>query len=129
MISMSAYCPIWSTVVNIPLRSTGVRVLARAPDLGGHWPGVASSTGKRERWEARAADALAALTAGAESATRSERAALHDGVAIQTVKRFGRHLPAELRTALDLGPVPDFTGRQCADCGQRWGLDTTTSTQ
>ena len=37
-------------------------------------------------------------------------------------KRFGRYQPVELRTALDLGPVPDFTGRQCADCGRRWGL-------
>jgi 5-methylcytosine-specific restriction endonuclease McrA len=49
-------------------------------------------------------------------------AVLSDGVQIHTVKRFGRYLPAELRTALDLGPVPEFTGRECADCGQRWGL-------
>jgi hypothetical protein len=49
-------------------------------------------------------------------------AVLHDGVSIHTVKRFGRYQPAELRTALDLGPVPAFTGRQCADCGRRWGL-------
>jgi hypothetical protein len=49
-------------------------------------------------------------------------AVLHDGVAIHTVRRFGRYLPAELRTALDLGPVPAFTGRQCVDCGQRWRL-------
>jgi hypothetical protein len=49
-------------------------------------------------------------------------AALHDGVNIHTVKRFGRYQPAELRTALDLGPAPEFTGRQCADCGRRWGL-------
>lgn len=49
-------------------------------------------------------------------------AVLHDGVNIHTVKRFGRYLPVELRTALDLGPVPQFTGRQCADCGRRWGL-------
>jgi hypothetical protein len=49
-------------------------------------------------------------------------AVLHDGVNIHTVKRFGRYQPAELRTALDLGPVPAFNGRQCADCGRRWGL-------
>ena len=49
-------------------------------------------------------------------------AVLHDGVNIHTVKRFGRYQPVELRTALDLGPVPEFTGRQCADCGRRWGL-------
>jgi 5-methylcytosine-specific restriction endonuclease McrA len=51
------------------------------------------------------------------------QAVLHDGVAIHTVTRFGRHLPAELRAALDLGPVPEFTGRACVDCGRRWGLD------
>jgi 5-methylcytosine-specific restriction endonuclease McrA len=50
------------------------------------------------------------------------KAVLHDGTAIHTVKHFGRHYPAELRTALDLGPVPEFTGRQCAQCGRRWGL-------
>jgi hypothetical protein len=48
---------------------------------------------------------------------------LHDGVAIHTVKHLGRHFPAELRTALDLGPVPAFTGAQCADCGSRFGLE------
>lgn len=51
------------------------------------------------------------------------KAALHDGVAIHTVKHFGRHHPAELRTALDLGPVPAFTGARCADCAGRWGLE------
>jgi HNH endonuclease len=50
------------------------------------------------------------------------KAVLHDGVAIHTVSHFGRSYPAHLRTALDLGPVPGFTGRQCADCGTRWGL-------
>lgn len=51
------------------------------------------------------------------------KAVLYDGVRIHTVKHFGRHYPAELRTALDLGPVPDFTGRQCVECGRRWGLE------
>lgn len=50
------------------------------------------------------------------------KAVLHDGTDIRTVKHFGRHYKAELRTALDLGPVPAFTGRQCAQCGSRWGL-------
>ncbi len=50
------------------------------------------------------------------------KAALHDGVKIDTVTHFGRHRPAELQTALDLGPVPAFTGAECADCGQRWCL-------
>ncbi|MGH9110430.1 MAG: HNH endonuclease, partial [Acidimicrobiales bacterium] len=51
------------------------------------------------------------------------KAVLHDGVAIHTVKHFGRYLPVELRTALDLGPVPRFTGARCADCGRRFGLE------
>ena len=51
------------------------------------------------------------------------KAVLYDGVKIDTVKHFGRHLPAELKTALDLGPVPAFTGRQCSECGSRWGLE------
>lgn len=51
------------------------------------------------------------------------KAVLHDGVEIQRIKHFGRHLPAELKTALDLGPVPAFSGRECADCGRRYGLE------
>ena len=48
---------------------------------------------------------------------------LHNGVDILQVKHFGRHYPAALKTALDLGPVPQFTGRQCVDCGSRWSLE------
>ena len=51
------------------------------------------------------------------------KAVLHDGVAVQTVKHFGRHIPAELRTALDLGPVPGFKGAQCVDCGSHFNLE------
>jgi hypothetical protein len=50
------------------------------------------------------------------------KAVLHDGVEIHTIKHFGRYLPAPLRSALDLGPIPEFTGRECTDCGSRWGL-------
>jgi 5-methylcytosine-specific restriction endonuclease McrA len=50
------------------------------------------------------------------------KALLYSGTNIHTVKHFGRHIPAVLRTALDLGPVPEFTGRQCVDCGCRHGL-------
>jgi hypothetical protein len=129
---------------------------------------VQQAGGERERFEAYAADALAAMAAG-EVTARSARAdlvivcdlgawrrghahagevcqvigggpipvelahelgkdaflkaVLHDGVAVHTIKHFGRHFPAELRTALDLGPVPAFTGAQCGECGSRFGLE------
>lgn len=51
------------------------------------------------------------------------KAVVHDGTRIETVAHFGRHLPATLRTALDLGPVPAFSGRECVDCGSRYGLE------
>ena len=53
------------------------------------------------------------------------KAVLHDGVAIHTVAHFGRHRPAELRTALELGSPPDFDGVECdeAGCGRRHGLE------
>ncbi len=129
---------------------------------------VQQSGGERERFEAYAADALAAMATG-EGPARSARAdlvivcdlfawrrghahpgevcqvigggpvpvelaheigkdaflkaVLHDGVAIHTIKHLGRHFPAELRTALDLGPVPAFTGAKCGECGSRFGLE------
>jgi hypothetical protein len=129
---------------------------------------VQQSGGERERFEAYAADALAAMATG-EGPARSARvdlvivcdvfawrrghthpgevcqvigggpvpvelthelgkdaflkAVLHDGVALHTIKHFGRHFPAELRTALGLGPVQAFTGAQCGECGSRFGLE------
>ncbi|MGH9279548.1 MAG: HNH endonuclease [Acidimicrobiales bacterium] len=52
------------------------------------------------------------------------KAVVHDGVRIDTVAHLGRHIPAELRTALDLGSVPGFEGATCADedCDRRFGL-------
>ena len=47
-------------------------------------------------------------------------AVLHDGVKIDTVAHLGRYRRAELQSALDLGPPPDFDGVACADgCGRR----------
>jgi hypothetical protein len=43
------------------------------------------------------------------------KAVVHDGVRIDTVAHFGRHL--ELRTALELGPPPDFDGISCVEAG------------
>ncbi|MBV8429815.1 MAG: DUF222 domain-containing protein [Solirubrobacterales bacterium] len=53
------------------------------------------------------------------------KAVLHDGVDIATVCHIGRHIPAELRTALELGAPPDFDGAVCsvAGCGRRHGLE------
>lgn len=53
------------------------------------------------------------------------KAVLHDGTRIETVAHFGRHIPAELRTALELGPLPHIDGRRCVEegCGRRYGLE------
>ncbi len=51
------------------------------------------------------------------------KAVLHDGVDIQRVHHLGRRYTAHLRTALDLGPVPRFTGRACVDCKRTFGLE------
>jgi hypothetical protein len=53
------------------------------------------------------------------------KAVLHDGTQIHTVAHFGRHIPAQLRTALELGPVPDFDGLRCVEqgCDRRYGLE------
>ena len=52
------------------------------------------------------------------------KAVVHDGVEIRAVRHFGRHIPAELRTALELGSPPGFDGVECADgCGRRHGLE------
>lgn len=44
---------------------------------------------------------------------------LHDGKEIQRILHVGRRMTAELRSALELGPVPAFNGKACIDCGRR----------
>ncbi len=51
------------------------------------------------------------------------KAVLHDGVRIDTVAHLGRHITAELRTALGLGEPPLFSGARCVDCERRYGLE------
>ena len=53
------------------------------------------------------------------------KAVIVDGVDIQTVKHFGRHINAELRTALELGSPPGLRGAECveAECRRRYGLE------
>ena len=50
---------------------------------------------------------------------------LTDGVEVQRVAHVGRHIPAELRTALELGPPPEFEGVTCSEvgCDRRYGLE------
>jgi hypothetical protein len=52
------------------------------------------------------------------------KALLHDGVNILTVAHHGRHRPAELNTALQLGPAPLFEGIACVEpgCNRTYGL-------
>jgi hypothetical protein len=53
------------------------------------------------------------------------KAVLHNGVQIETVAHFGRHINAELRTALELGGPPGFNGITCSDaaCDRRYHLE------
>ena len=51
------------------------------------------------------------------------KAVTHDGTSILEVAHFGRRYTAALRTALDLGPVPAFSGRACARCERTFGLE------
>ena len=53
------------------------------------------------------------------------KAVLHDGVNIRAVAHFGRHIPAHLRTALNLGPLPDLDGVTCVEehCDRRYHLE------
>jgi hypothetical protein len=43
------------------------------------------------------------------------KAVLHDGTRIHTVVHYGRHIPAEVLTALELGAVPGFDGISCCE--------------
>jgi 5-methylcytosine-specific restriction endonuclease McrA len=51
------------------------------------------------------------------------KAVLHDGVDIHSVAHFGRHRPAPLQTALDLGSPPEFEGVTCNDCDRKYFLE------
>ena len=53
------------------------------------------------------------------------KAVLHDGAQVRKVAHFGRHIKAELRTALELGSTPGFEGLKCSvpGCERRYGLE------
>lgn len=51
------------------------------------------------------------------------KAAVIDGTEILKIRHFSRYRPAELQTALDLGPAPELNGAVCTEgCGRRMGL-------
>jgi len=52
------------------------------------------------------------------------KAVLHTGTEIHTIAHYGRRYPAVLRTALELGAPPDFSGTVCAapGCDRRYHL-------
>ena len=51
------------------------------------------------------------------------KAVITDGTRIETVSHIGRNLPAELRTALELGDPPGFEGLICVDCAKAYGIE------
>ena len=53
------------------------------------------------------------------------KAVVMKGVEIHTVAHLGRRKTAELRTALELGPPPQFEGAVCVEdgCDRRYGLE------
>jgi HNH endonuclease len=53
------------------------------------------------------------------------KAVMTDGVEVSRVLHLGRRIPAELRTALELGPPPELSGVTCSEagCDRRYGLE------
>ncbi len=51
------------------------------------------------------------------------KAVITNGKRIETVSHIGRNLPAELRTALELGDPPGFEGLICVDCAKTYGIE------
>ena len=47
-------------------------------------------------------------------------AVLVDGTDLRHFKRFSRHVPPEIKVALELGTAPQFDGPACTDCGNRF---------
>jgi 5-methylcytosine-specific restriction endonuclease McrA len=44
----------------------------------------------------------------------------YDGKDLRHFKRWSKHRPREIQTALELGKPPDFDGVKCVDCGNRF---------
>jgi len=45
---------------------------------------------------------------------------VRDGKDLRHFKRFGRHVPPEIKVALELGTAPGFDGPVCVNCGNRF---------
>ena len=45
---------------------------------------------------------------------------IRDGKDLRHFMRFGRHVPPEIKVALELGAAPEFDGPVCSDCGNRF---------
>jgi hypothetical protein len=45
---------------------------------------------------------------------------VYDGKDLRHFKRWSRHIPIEVRIALELDEPPDFDGIRCVDCGNRF---------
>jgi hypothetical protein len=46
-----------------------------------------------------------------------------DGKDLRQMRRWTRHIPTEIKLALNLGSPPDFDGRRCVDCTNRLRLE------
>jgi hypothetical protein len=46
-----------------------------------------------------------------------------DGKDLRQMRRWTRHIPTEIKLALNLGSPPDFDGRRCVDCGNRFRIE------
>ena len=48
---------------------------------------------------------------------------LLDGEDLRQIRRWGRHIPIEVKVALGLGNPPEFDGVKCVDCGNRFFIE------
>lgn len=48
---------------------------------------------------------------------------LHDGVKVDTIRRYGRSIPKDLELLLHLGDPPGFDGIACVDCGATYAIE------
>jgi hypothetical protein len=104
------------------ITKTGAPVLNVVID----WPALARGhTHPRERSHVVGGGPIPARVARDLLPNAFVKGVLTNGIEVQRVKHFGRRMPVGLRTALELGPPPDFEGVTCdeAGCERRYGLE------